>query len=52
MKAIPADTPDKDGKDSSRNTRTMLKRIGFPLTNKGGAPKKKNPTTAPLKRPA
>ncbi len=41
MKAIPADAPDKDGKDSSRNTRTLLKRIGFPLADKGGRPRKK-----------
>ena len=41
MKAIPADTTDKDGKDSSRNTRTLLKRIGFPLADKGGRPRKK-----------
>jgi hypothetical protein len=44
MKAIPADPPYKD-KDSSRNTRTLLKGIGFPLVDKGGAPRKKNPTT-------
>jgi hypothetical protein len=43
MKVIRADTPDKD---SSRNTRTLLKRIGFPLADKGGRPRKKNPTTA------
>jgi hypothetical protein len=41
MKAIPADTPDKEGKDSSRNTRILLKRIGFPLADKGGRPRKK-----------
>jgi hypothetical protein len=55
MKAIRADTHDKKDPnkdtDHSRNTHTLLKRIGFPLTDKGGAPKKKNPTTAPLKRP-
>jgi hypothetical protein len=42
MKAIPADIPDKDKelgrKDGSRNTHTLLKRIGFPL-NKGGRPR-------------
>jgi hypothetical protein len=45
MKAIPPDNPDKDKKlgreDGSRNTRTLLKRIDFPL-NKGGRPRKKN----------
>jgi hypothetical protein len=50
MKAIPADIPDKDSdlgrKDSSCNTRTLLNRIGFPLADKGGRPRKKNPTTA------
>jgi hypothetical protein len=43
MKVIRADAPDKD---SSRNTRTLLKRIGFPFADKGGRPRKKNPTTA------
>jgi hypothetical protein len=43
MKVICADAPDKD---SSRNTRTLLKRIGFPFADKGGRPRKKNPTTA------
>ena len=35
-----------------RNTYNLLKRIGFPLTDKGGAPRKKNPSTTPLKRPS
>lgn len=48
MKAIPTDTPYKD---TSRNTRALLNRIGFPLADKGGRPKKKNPTTAPMPRP-
>jgi hypothetical protein len=39
MKAIPADPPHKET-DSSRNTRTLLKRIGFSLADKGGRPKK------------
>lgn len=38
MKATPAVKHDIDGKDSSRNTRTLLKRIGFPI-NKGGRPR-------------
>lgn len=38
MKAISADAPHKD---SSRNTRTLLKRIGFPLNQRGRPRKKK-----------
>jgi hypothetical protein len=45
MKVIPKEA-------DPRNTRTLLKCIGFPLTDKGGRPRKKNPTTALLKRPA
>ena len=52
MKAIPNDTQDKDGKDRSHNTRALLKRIGFPLSDKGGAPRKLYPKPAPLRRPS
>lgn len=41
MKAIPPHAKRKDGVDKSRNTRALLKRIGFPL-HQGGRPKKKN----------
>jgi hypothetical protein len=43
MKVARADTV---GKEHSRNTRTLLKRIGFPLADKGGRPRKK--TLQPL----
>lgn len=43
MKVIPKNA-------NPRNARTLLKRIGFPLTDKGGPPRKNNPTTAPPKR--
>ena len=35
-----------------RNTYNLLKRIGFPLTDEGGAPRKKNPPPTQLKRPS
>jgi len=52
MKAIPDDNLKKGGNDRSHNTRALLKRIGFPLTDKGGAPRKKNPKRARLRRPS